>query len=266
MMKKHINLFQKVFILMGITVLSYSCSNDKDETPEADFALNATDLQAVLETDVILGAADNLLTSLYAQEGINGKSDTANDCYDYEATATGYKLTFVTCRLDGRDVRGVIEVAYDRESVLPTFTATYTDFFIDGIQLDGTRTFLIDGETNGNNLSFSVTSDVGLVFADGTLASEQGTRYFGFIIAGTRSDIAVTLNGDWNLTLGDDVYTATITEILKTKLSCDYISEGIISLDKNGLTAVVDFGNGSCDASAILTYPNGTTQPISLED
>lgn len=264
-MKKKIHILQSVFILFVATALMSSCSDDKDQLSDDDFALNTTDLQTVLETDAIIGAADNLLKSLFVQNGVTGKSNS-NDCYTTEGTETGYILTFVTCNLDGQDVRGIIEVAYDLESEIPSFTATYIDFYINDIEIDGTRVFLFDGETNGSNLTFSVTSDMDLVLADGTIATEQGTRFFGFIIANELADIAVTLNGDWNLTVGDNVYSAMIIDTLKTKLACDYISEGQLSLDKNGLTVLVDFGDGTCDASAILTYPDGVVQRISLVD
>lgn len=265
-MKNQIHVFQNVFTLLVAMSLFFSCSKDKDQIADDDFALNSADLQIVLETDLIIGAADNLLTSLFVENGVAGKSVNNNNCYDYAETETGYILTFVTCNLDGQDVRGLIEVSYNLESEIPSFTATYSDFFINDVKIDGSRSFLFDGETNGSNLTFSVTSDVDLVLADGTLATENGTRFFGFIIANELADIAVTLNGSWNLRVGDDVYTATIIDVLKTKLSCDYISEGRLSFDKNGLTVLVDFGDGSCDANANLTYPDGTTQRISLNN
>lgn len=265
-MKKYIHVFQKVFVFFITTVLFYSCSDDNNQMVEDNFALNAKDLQTVLETYTIIGAADNLLTSLFVQNGATGKSDSSNDCYTTQDTDTGYILTFVTCNLDGQDVRGVIEVTYDLESEIPSFTATYSDFYINETKIDGSRVFLFDGETNGSNLTFSVTSDMDLVLADGTLATENGTRFFGFIIADSLADIAVTLNGDWNLTVGNDLYTAAITDTLETKLACDYISKGQLSFDKNGLTVLVDFGDGTCDSKASITYPNGVTQQVSLAD
>lgn len=265
-MEKHIPVLKKMFILFVATALTYSCSDEENQFEEDSFALNSDDIQTVLETDAIVGAADNLLTTLFTQDGVSGKSLANDECYTREDTDMGYRLTFVTCQLDGKDVSGEIEVVYNLNGDMPTFTATYTDLFVDGIALNGTRTYLFDGETNGSNLSFSVTSDMDLVLADGSIANENGTRFFGFSIGNTLADTAVTLTGDWNLTVGEDTYTATVIELLKTKLSCDYISEGQLSLDKNGLAVMVDFGDGTCDAVGTITYPDGTVQRISLDD
>jgi hypothetical protein len=269
-MKKQIHIFQKITLLVMTTLFIYSCSNDKDETPEENLdalTLTTQDVQTVLQTDVIVGVADNLLSSLFLANGNTGKSNETNDCYTREDTTTGYILTFTGCILDGTpNVRGIIQVDYATESQMPSYTATYTNFYVGDIKIDGTRSFVFDGEINGSNLTFSVTSTMNIVLEDGTLVTENGTRSFGFIIGNTLNDTVITLNGSWNLTIGSDVYTASITNTLETKIACAYISEGEMSLDKNGLTIGINFGDGSCDNSATITYPNGATQEVLLDD
>ena len=39
-----------------------------------------------------------------------------------------------------------------------------------------------------------------------------------------------------------------------------------MSLNKNGLNVTVDFGDGTCDDLATLTYPDGTMEEISLKN
>ena len=39
-----------------------------------------------------------------------------------------------------------------------------------------------------------------------------------------------------------------------------------MELSKNGLEVNVDFGDGTCDDIALLVYPDGTTEEISLKD
>ncbi len=269
-MKKQIHILQRVFILFVATALITSCSNDKDPMTDDNFdvaALNAEDLQTVLETDAMISVADNLLSSLFVANGATGKRNVTNECYTREDIDTGYILTFTGCILDGTpNVRGIIQVDYNTESQMPSYTARYTNFYVGDIMIDGTRTFVFDGEINGSNLTFSVTSDMNMVLEDGTLVTENGTRSFGFVIGNTLEDILITLSGSWNLTVGNDEYTVSITDALKTKIACAYISEGEMSLDKNGLTVLIDFGDGTCDNSATITYPNGVTQEVSLDD
>lgn len=269
-MKKQIRIFQKVALLCMATALLYSCSDDKNETVEDNLnaaALNGTDIQTVLQTDATIGVADNLLASLFVANSNTGKSNDTNDCYTRENTDTGYILTFTGCILEGTpNVRGVIEVGYNAESQMPSYTATYTDFYIGAIKIDGTRTFLFEEETNGSYLTFSITSAMDLVLEDGTSATENGTRFFGFITGKSLNDFVVTLAGSWNLTVGNDAYTVTITDTLKTTVGCAYIAEGEMSLDKNGLSVLVDFGDGTCNDSARITYPDGTIKNVSLSD
>ena len=105
-----------------------------------------------------------------------------------------------------------------------------------------------------------------LILADGTNVSENGQRVFGFTIGENVEDIAITLSGSWNLNDGSDAYTISIINELQTKLGCNYVAKGLMGLDKNGLAITVDFGDGTCDAMATITYPNGSTEEVSLKD
>ena len=89
-MKKYIHVFQKVFVFFITTVLFYSCSDDNNQMVEDNFALNAKDIQTVLETDTIIGAADNLLTSLFVQNGVHG----ATSCRDLLFARQRNKIRF----------------------------------------------------------------------------------------------------------------------------------------------------------------------------
>jgi hypothetical protein len=37
-------------------------------------------------------------------------------------------------------------------------------------------------------------------------------------------------------------------------------------VNKNGLEVTVDFGDGTCDALVTISYPNGATEEVTLED
>jgi len=60
------------------------------------------------------------------------------------------------------------------------------------------------------------------------------------------------------------VFTKSTVEPLRREMSCRFIVSGILEISRNDAKASLDFGNGSCDAKGILTYPDGTTKEISL--
>lgn len=55
----------------------------------------------------------------------------------------------------------------------------------------------------------------------------------------------------------------TITP-LRRELACRFIVSGVLEISRNDATASLDFGDGSCDAVGILTYPDGSTEEIFL--
>ncbi len=256
-------------VILLIASFAISCStdeSDKDGALDTD-ALTAQEVQLVLESDQLASAADQVLSELFLNNGAAGKNSLANDCYVAEYTNTGYSVTFNNCHLNGtNNVNGSLVVTYDFNSESASYSVAYTNFYVNEAVLNGTRTILLLGNTNENALSYTVTSDMNLVLADGTNVSENGERVFGFTIGENIEDIAITLTGNWNLTAGSDAYTISVINALQTKVGCTYVAEGLLGLDKNGLAITVDFGDGTCDAFATITYPNGTKEEVSLRD
>jgi hypothetical protein len=79
-----------------------------------------------------------------------------------------------------------------------------------------------------------------------------------------KSDNIYFLSGIGSVTINDTAsYTKTITSPLLFNASCDYISKGVVELTKNGTTATIDYGDGTCDNKATVTI-NGTTEEINL--
>ncbi len=268
-MKKAIAIVKNACMILLIASFAVSCSTDESEkdTILATDMLTAQEVQLVIESDQLTGAADQVLSQLFLNNGAAGKNNIAGDCYVAEYTEGGYSVTFNNCVLNGTyTVNGSLVVAYDFESESASYTVTYTDFYVNEALLNGTRTILFLGNTVENTLSYTVTSNMNLILADGTNVSENGQRVFGFTIGENVEDIAITLSGSWNLNDGSDVYTISVINELQTKLGCNYVAKGLMGLDKNGLAITVDFGDGTCDAMATITYPNGSTEEVSLKD
>ncbi|MBC2840556.1 hypothetical protein [Robiginitalea sp. SC105] len=61
-----------------------------------------------------------------------------------------------------------------------------------------------------------------------------------------------------------NTYTVNVTSPLTGNFECTYLVSGVMIVGKNGLSMTVDFGDGSCDNEAILTYPNGMMETYEL--
>ena len=51
---------------------------------------------------------------------------------------------------------------------------------------------------------------------------------------------------------------------LLIELESRFNVSGVLEISRNDATVSLDFGDGSCDAIGILTYPDGSTEEIFL--
>lgn len=258
-------LVKKISLITVFAILAFSCSDDQDNTKNE--VLTQTEVKTILETDGVSTVADTVLSELYMQNGSTGKSAKSNDCYSAEYTDTGYTVTFNNCVLNGTDnVNGTVTVLYNVENESASYTATYLDFYVDAIKLNGTRTYVLSGNSDGNSISFSVTSNMTLEMEDEETISENGTKTFSINLGDSLESSTLAIDGNWTLVVEGNTYNVNVTNTLEGSFSCAYLTTGNMTVDKNGLMVTVDFGDGTCDDLAIITYPNGVEEEISLKD
>ncbi len=246
-------------------LFAQSCSEDSKPNPEQE--LTQTELQTIMETDDISSIADNALAELFADDTAakSGSSAKTNDCYVAEYSDTGFVATFNNCVLNGTDnINGTVTVAYEIGEESASFTATYVDFYVGTIKINGTRSFVMNGDMTGNSFSFTVTSDMSVAFEDESVISETGTKTFGFTFGEDLQSSTFNLAGDWTVQADGHTYAVEIVDTLEGSLSCENITSGSMIITKNGLDIVVDFGDGVCDDKATLIYPNGASEEITL--
>ncbi|NAY90940.1 hypothetical protein GTQ34_03325 [Muricauda sp. JGD-17] len=250
---------------MGLTFfVLQSCSEDA-ENGNIEQELTQTEVQTIMETDQVTGVADSALAELYAGNGMSGKVAKSNDCYAAEYTENGFTATFNNCVLNGTEnVNGTLTVVYEVGGEAASFTANYEDFYVGTIKVNGTRTYVIAGEMTGNSISFSVTSDVSVEFEDGETIAETGTKTFTFTFGEDLQSSSFGLSGSWTVQADGNTYMVETLEDLQGSLSCQYLTSGSMEISKNGLQVAVDFGDGECDDTATVTYPNGATEEITL--
>lgn len=247
------------FALIGFQ----SCSNDAK--PGEGEAITQAELKTILTTDDIAGAADTTLAGLFA--GNTAKTSTAKDgeCYSAEYTETGFVATFNNCVLNGTDnVNGTVTVTYEVGGETAAFIATYQDFYVGNIKINGTRTFEMSASSDQTSITFSVVSNMSVEMEDGSVISENGTKTFGITFGDSLESAIFTLSGSWTVEADGNTYAVETLEDLQGNASCQYMTTGTMVISKNGLAVTVDFGNGECDNTVTIIYPNGATEEMTL--
>lgn len=260
----------KYAVLSMSLLFVVSCSDDEKNAIVEDQTVSATEVNTILETDDYSSVVDNLVTDLF-QNGESSKSSKNEDCYVAEYSNTGFSIVFEECSIDGSEnINGSLVVTYKVGEESSAFTATYSDLAVGSFVINGTRAFTMNSNTSneGGNLIFDIVSDMSITLADGSVIEEMGTKNFDFYFDG--SDFAnstLSIDGDWTVKADGNTYTVNVTTPLKSNfLSCGYATEGVMNLNKNGLGVTINFGDGTCDDVAMLIYPDGTEEEISLKD
>lgn len=241
-----------------------SCS--EDAMPGDGETITSTELQTILTTDEITGAADFAIAELYNGNTAAKNASTAkDDCYIATYTDSGFDATFNNCVLNGTDnVNGTVSVTYEVGEGNASFTATFTDFYVGTIKLNGTRTYQITANSTETTGSFTVTSNMSIELEDGYTITEMGTKTLSISFDENTQSVLFSLSGAWTVEMDENTYTVEILDELQGNSTCQNLTTGAMTVSKNGLAVTVDFGNGECDNVATLIYPNGATEEITL--
>ncbi|WP_299222412.1 hypothetical protein [uncultured Aquimarina sp.] len=244
-----------------------SCSDD-DSNNNVSSEITQEDVMKSLEVEEISNFIDDLtldnISMNRSSAEISSKFNRPG-CADFSVTDTGYTLTFTDCTTeDGETISGSMNVAILIENNTVSTSITFDNLTYAGNSINGSKStsYSLD-TTDGGNFMYTVTSDLSITLADGTNASEQGTKTYTITGLGA-SDAAYTLNGNWTVTLNADTYSLSTVPALEGTLSCGYITTGTLVMTKNALSASINYGDGTCDNKATVTYPDGTTEEIDL--
>jgi hypothetical protein len=173
------------------------------------------------------------------------------------------------CTLDnGNVVKGkiIISFVYQPAATSHTITYTFENFYHNAIKFDGTKTFTRTRIAASGNVpahpQVTMNMDMTATFPNGDIYTRIGQRVRE-IIEGLGNDLwadnVYQITGSW-LTTGPNggTQTSTITTPLHVKMSCitvhkPLIVSGIITIVRGDNTATLDYGDGTCDNSALLT-------------
>lgn len=174
-------------------------------------------------------------------------------------------------RPDGRVLSGrlIVNQTDEIRNAGAVRTITHDNFYIDGIHVEGTRTWTNNGQNDAGLWSYTKTAtDMRLTFEDGSSATWNKTRTSVLVEGG---DTATHWDNVWSSTgtatgvnRNGNAFSATITEPLIKRASCRWISAGVLDVTVGDRHHSLDFGDGSCDRFGEITLNNGNTFTVRL--
>ncbi|MES2811895.1 MAG: hypothetical protein V4670_05425 [Bacteroidota bacterium] len=281
----------KILILsMFLSFVAISCS-DQNDTQSDTISSEEVNVSAKIDiaNDDIIDIAAEQEANTYI-DNVDGRSaDLANStiatCADItRVPARGTAITAGTtvtktinfgagCTLaNGNVVKGkiIITFVYQPDATEHTITYTFENFYHNNIKIEGTKTFTRTMTTETPNSPshpiVTMNMDITVILPDGRVFTRTGQRIREIIEGyGTVSwtDNVYQITGSWVTTSPTNIsQTATITTPLIIKMSCVAVNKplivsGIITFERNGNTATLDFGDGTCDNTAVFTNAYG---------
>jgi len=181
------------------------------------------------------------------------------------------------CTLNsGNVVSGRIIISFVYQPEAPSHTITYSldNFFHNGIEFNGNKTFTRTMiSTTANPIlhpQVTMTLDMTATLPDGRVYTRVGSRVRE-IVEGYGNEILADnvykVTGNWVTTTPSGAsQTSTITTPLIIKMSCILVNKplivsGVLTIVRNVTTATIDFGDGTCDNLAVFTV-NGNSFDI----
>ncbi len=276
----------KLILGLGLAVTLFSCNKDDNEKliTQDEAAINA---RLDLANDDISDVVEEQEASTYANSVTGRAEDPSYSVLSSCATisrvpAFGTPIepgTTVTKTIDfgtvgctlgnGNVLKGkiIITFVYQPGATSHTITYTFDNFYHNAIKFDGNKTFtrVMSVETPNSPSHPIVTMNMELTatFPNGNVYTRVGQRVreiiSGYNTPATILDNVYKVTGSWTTTYPNDSnLISTITTPLNVKMSCitpqkPLLVSGIITFERNGNSATLDYGDGTCDNLAVYT-------------
>ncbi len=262
----------KNYLLIGILALSGivtfpSCSKDNNSSSEEELSSETVDVvQENTNTEVIdeeIAASIDEAIAYSEEQGETGTRVTATESGCATVTVAPDDETFPkTITIDFGDgcegISGltrsgsiVITISDTLRNPGAEYTATFTDFAVEGFTVAGTKSSSNTGTKE--EPSFTEDIDLTLTTPSDIKIHKQKTitrEWIGGMNTYTLVDDVFLLSGSADVTsTSGRSYSYTITEPFKIARTCENILEGVIviSWSGNDEDVTIDYGEGTCD-------------------
>ena len=284
-----------VFLGLLLALFTISCNKDKDNN---DFTADEAGVNAKIDlanddvSDIIEGQFNATM-----ENTTSGKTTELAAATNLPTCATITRVpTFGTAPTVGQTVTKTIDFGttgctmpngnvlkgqiimsfvYNPTATSHTINYQFVNFYHNAIKFDGnktfTRTMSVATATSPSHPIVVMNMQMTVTFPDGRVFERVGTRtreiIEGYGTPLVLADNIYKVTGSWSTTFPNTtIQTSTITTPLLVKMSCIAVNKpllvkGVITFERNGNIATLDYGNGDCDNLAIFTI-NGTQYPI----
>lgn len=149
-------------------------------------------------------------------------------------------------------------------------TVTFIDFFINDIQIEGSITVTNLGVNEDGQMVFEIVVDDGTITYSDTLVYTRNSHKFRYWVRAANPLLdTLFITGECSGVNGDGLeYHHRINNRL-VMIRCENyryqwtLVGGEIDMERNGNTAQINFGNGTCDREAVMTV-NGQSREIEM--
>lgn len=266
-MKKQIIVFASA-VLFAAGVFT-ACKKD-NSAAETDFQTTSTDLVTVED----LSEQAEIDADLAIEErGGNTGCPTITSTQPIGVFPNTITVDFGTdgcTRPNGRVLKGqiIINQSAPRTELNATRVATFQDFYVNDVRVDGSHTAVSNGLDASGNPFWSRTGTKTLTWPDGKTATWESAHTVTQTEGNGTPELADNvwkIEGSCSGTNrnGQD-FTSEITEPLIKRANCRWIVDGMRTIEHGIRSRTIDFGDGDCDNDATVTTGNGKTFAIKL--
>lgn len=269
---------------LGVLVLGLvftSCSDAEDTVMENHQLEAALELKRSAEMDQIdTVLADVIIEAYEAEEASlanrNLHSRAIPDCVTITVVAQqNYRQVTVDfgsegCVIQGHLIQGQLVFDYTKLPEAQQIRINYNllNFYFDAKQVIGSRSILKELSSANGNPQFTHNINVTVIWPNGAQASREGTRVRAWVEgfgSGVFSDNVFEITGSWTATfINGNVHSYEVIAPLRREVGCAYVVSGSFSVDRPNFGGVFDYGDGTCDNLATMTFNNGQETAITL--
>ncbi|MEY8019589.1 hypothetical protein AB8P51_02060 [Muriicola sp. SD30] len=281
-MKKSLKTLNYAGVVLLATTLLISCDKEESTPFVEQETFEVAELKVSDETEMISEEVMNIAEDVYMADEVlatskfSYNSDFLPDCVTITTviTSTTKERTIdfgEGCELpNGNVLSGIIYLSYakDMEMATKTLSLSLENFTFNSVAIEGSASILRMRANEEGNPQSDADASFSATWPNGDTASFTGERTREWIEGygtGFWGDNVYLISGKGTFTgpMGNVFVKETVTP-LRRELACRFIVSGILNISRNDATASLDFGDGSCDAKGLLTYPDGSSKEIFL--
>jgi hypothetical protein len=268
------NIDKIVLIATSAVLISLSaCRKDKEETTFDSENLSNENVSSMVDKSL---SDDEDAVSLRSGSGGCGINWPVATCAVVTEDSETFPKTITVDYGDGCvDIHGrtksgkiFIHLTDELINIGAVRTVTFENYFINSVQIEGSRTATNLGPNSSDQPTFNRIVDVAITYNGSTFQRDfvETITWISGFETDECGDNVLSIEGTGSVTRPNGIIVPrTTTTPLTLDYTCGYIISGVIQVVAPLGTFTIDYGNGECDDEAVLTRPNGETQTITLQ-